>query len=446
MKTYLIFALTLFGFWSSPLFSKEGSGSHGGSLVFVKGKWTLSDLFVKTDAGDEVLLSKDMKYYLEETLQLIEKYNLNLNPLRNALFGEESQYFYVTKEDLPCKDDPMPIEKNEGNASKIIQMSFGCTIGHKTYFVRERLDLLKKTNPEEAFKIEALAIIHERLHTLMPETEIPVRAHEKIAAFTTAAYKMISLAEDQNETFLAHEKSKPTGEFGPENAIADEMRELFISELQTLKNIESTVTAVNAGKKRDPKFTVKIYRRGGGAIFFPEGTPESDQIGRISALAGFIGVGSRIFDPRHSMNSTLGQILGHVALINSTIYRASDSSFHILGYSTLINSEINRASDMEGTVAELSDSSIVFKTRFYIRNSWIEGASMFRDFWVENAYINYSRIFGGEVTDSQIIHSSAVFDSKINKTKLDYSTVKNSEINNCQYEKQNIENKKRDCS
>src|SRR3989338_3092756 len=302
MKTFILtFAFTLYVGAALAGGTEVGSG---GSVIVRDNEVILADPFVKKfntpEVGERWTFSNELNVYLHHIQTLLERYGVLANENTffwdKKIFSDKVEYRYT--EELPCNDSMTIQDDIPGEVA-----SYGCTQGNITWF---KESLFKKLN----LKQQALAVIHERLHSFSPES------HDVLSDFISILQMMLTL---QNEQFQG------------------QYRTLSQDEIDAIYRLRQR--AEELGFKISPKadaYSREIFPNGGGNIFRykPPLSVASD---------AFIGIGSYI------IHSPIGQ----GAIILNSFVRATS----IGKESIILNSELDG-------INKVGENSYISNTHF----------------------------------------------------------------------------------
>ena len=378
-----------------------GNGSHGGSVIFVKGKARFADLFVLPHApGEAIAPTPAMRNYLNEVLNLTERYGLSLKPLRDALFGDYADYRYVTASEAPCRLDASSIVDGESMAAAI-----ACTDSSGvTYLVPSELRRMVDANEAEAFKrIAIAAFIREKVKTLIKTSGDPARDRVRILRFSDALYRLISVQEEQN--LGARASLRP-------------------ADLRGLQRLRAAAADIGASETDvDPVrsgVTVEIQTRGGGAVLMR--TSNRSVPSGVDPRA-FIGVGSRV-NAHECLRFDNASGASHATIDARSVIVASDIGCFV----EISNSEIVR-SNVESSYGGSSKVFAVDRSR--VVDSTVDRTT------VQDADLTAVTISDGEIAQAKISNVDA---SRLVVRNSDFSLPLSGFINTkyrlfrCQYD------------
>lgn len=362
----MIVTSALFYLAGSAAFAAGGgsSGAHGGSSVFVKGKWELADLFIHAPReGESMILSDEVVTFLEALRNVSAIYGFRANEFWDAqVFSSKVEFRYVSV--LPCDDDPIDL----GDDS-LKQVSYGCTRDGITYLVKAELDKL-------SFESRALALVHERMHA------IPDRfsSHTDIAEAIKGMATLVQVQQEQN---------------------AGVKRRLFADEIKAIARLQHLGTKLYG----EPWKVGDYHQFGGGATKAPENSftvPPRADLDRET----FVGIGS-YFQSLFSHGTSEGAVYHFPGARRSVVI---DSA--VIGQAGVWDSTLTRVTFEKGQIVASQ-----------ITDSIIEDSTLVKNSPLKDVEIISSDVRGSRLADGSRISKSVVYRSALPKGKWDGTLI-----------------------
>src|SRR3989338_8223909 len=393
----------VFSILSISLSFAGGHTEGGGSLVKLpNNEIGLADPFLKRD-GNRAELSEELKSYLRHIKELLKRYGVSSEKFWDEEVFGSVIYLYLTDEEFDRANctDPMEVKTEEGAQV----YNFACTKGHVTRIKQSAFE-----DKNISLKVQAMGLIHERLHAFTNNQE----DHYILSEFISTVLMMLTLQNDQS--------------------VKEKRRPLTTEEMNAIARLRDTAKLLGF-EVADYKYL--IVQNGGGIIVDHENKVE------LSSTA-FLGIGSKV-----DLFEEVISIGEEVEIINSIIGQHDSFNRHDIsrriGKKTKIQDsfiffdplgDIGEANEIKG--ADIRNSSLCSGNTISL--STIEISKIGSENKIEESQVDSSLIGSQNIIENSVLSKSKIgqetvgVNNHITDSKLDivilesHNMIMNSEL------------------